>query len=252
MLTIAHRWNDVTLVKRRKPRTTSTNASMVRKAFGDKEHLASYIPTVIDNYNHYMNGVDLADQRRAAYTTHQRTRPNWLALFFFLPDLSITNSYLVFNMDRNKKLNQLIDLGLLKREDILSHSLSRAYSAELCRRLLYKQLCRGNGKPQRRVRREQYYKRMTQRSYFTKYSTRVIPQPPSEMEALQNLDHYLVPLQKRRECVICRNDFRSLMGQRNGRQRPKLVGFECRICLPPTALSKDGQSFTRWYSMNRK
>lgn len=131
MLTTVHRWNEVTLAKRRKPRTTSTNAAMVRKAFGDRERMACYIPTVIDDYNHHMNGVDLADQRRAAYTTHQRTRRNWLALFFFLLDLSATNAYLLFNMNRNKKLNQLIDCNQLERKDILSHPLSQNYSAEL-------------------------------------------------------------------------------------------------------------------------
>jgi len=251
MLTTVHMWNEVTLAKRRKPRSTSTNAVMVRKAFGDRDRMACYIPTVIDDYNHHMNGVDLADQRRAAYTTHQRTRRNWLALFFFLLDLSVTNAYLLFTIDRNNKLNQLIDCNLLEREDILAHPLSQPYSAELFRRILYKQLCASKRNIERHVRRKRYYTTKTRRFYFTKYSTRAtcktLPVMEVEASSSQNLDHHLDRLQKRRECAICRFDFRSMRGQRNGRKRPKLTGFECRTCSPPTALCKDGPCFTRWH-----
>ncbi|PWW80885.1 hypothetical protein C7212DRAFT_161959 [Tuber magnatum] len=68
---------------RRWPRTTSTNTTLVRKVFGDQAHTAFFIPTVIDDYNHHMEGVDIADQRRAAFTTHQHAQQNWLAFFYF-------------------------------------------------------------------------------------------------------------------------------------------------------------------------
>lgn len=51
---------------------------------------------IIDAYNYHMGGVDIANQLRASYTTHQR-RVNryWKALFFWLLDVAKTNAYLL-------------------------------------------------------------------------------------------------------------------------------------------------------------
>ena len=55
------------------------------------------IPTTIDDYNHGKGGVDLADQYRAAYFTQPTTRRNWPPLLFWLLDISIVNSFLLFS-----------------------------------------------------------------------------------------------------------------------------------------------------------
>jgi hypothetical protein len=57
---------------RRRPQVTSTNGLMVRKVFGDHARKELPIPIFIDDYNHYMGGVDIADQLRSYYST-QRT-----------------------------------------------------------------------------------------------------------------------------------------------------------------------------------
>lgn len=178
MLTTVHPWNEVTLTTRRKPRTTSSNAALVRKAFGKNERLGCYIPTVIDDYNHYMNGVDLADQRRASYTTHQRARRNWLAFLYFFLDISITNAHILFNMSRNQKLNHLLDLNQLKGCDLLSNPLAQTYPAELFRRTLFHELAncsitdRKHNSRQRQphYRQQRYYKTQTHQIIFTKFS----------------------------------------------------------------------------------
>ena len=43
-----------------------------------------FIPTVIDDYNHFMGGVDLADQRIAYYHPNMRARQDWIPIFIRL------------------------------------------------------------------------------------------------------------------------------------------------------------------------
>uniref|UniRef100_U9TZ45 Piggybac transposable element-derived protein 4-like n=1 Tax=Rhizophagus irregularis (strain DAOM 181602 / DAOM 197198 / MUCL 43194) TaxID=747089 RepID=U9TZ45_RHIID len=47
---------------RRRPRETSTNATKVRAIFGSTSKKSLPIPVVIDDYNHFMDGVDITDQ----------------------------------------------------------------------------------------------------------------------------------------------------------------------------------------------
>ncbi|GBB97601.1 hypothetical protein RclHR1_03010004 [Rhizophagus clarus] len=54
---------------RRRPRETSTNAAKVRAIFGTLSKKTLPIPVIIDDYNHFMGGVDIADQLRGYYGT---------------------------------------------------------------------------------------------------------------------------------------------------------------------------------------
>jgi len=55
--------------ERRKPRETSSNSQKVRSVFGNATHKTLSIPKMIDDYNHHMGGVDIADQLRSYYST---------------------------------------------------------------------------------------------------------------------------------------------------------------------------------------
>jgi hypothetical protein len=44
------------------------------------------IPMAIDDYNHFMGGVDIADQLRAGFSTQQRGVKPWRPLFYWLLD----------------------------------------------------------------------------------------------------------------------------------------------------------------------
>jgi hypothetical protein len=57
-ITTAYLLNNRTLRERKRPALTSINARVVRLVFSNAVRKWLYIPTVIDNYNHYMNGVD--------------------------------------------------------------------------------------------------------------------------------------------------------------------------------------------------
>ncbi len=62
------------------------------------------IPSAIDNYNHYMGGVDIADQLRAKFSTQQRGFKPWRPLFYQLLDTAIINSFRLFEHQRKEKL----------------------------------------------------------------------------------------------------------------------------------------------------
>ena len=51
------------------------------------------IPGAIDDYNHYIGGVDIADQLRAGFSTQQRGVKPWRPLFYWLLDSIIINAF---------------------------------------------------------------------------------------------------------------------------------------------------------------
>ena len=65
----------------------------MREVFGSESRKKLLIPKVVDDYNHHMNGVDVADQLRSYYNTQQIVRRNWMPLFFWLLDTAIINAY---------------------------------------------------------------------------------------------------------------------------------------------------------------
>ena len=52
---------------RKRPRKTKLNSRHVDAIFGKNGKAEIFIPTLIDDYNHKMGGVDLVDQRIAYY-----------------------------------------------------------------------------------------------------------------------------------------------------------------------------------------
>jgi hypothetical protein len=52
-------------------------------------------------YNHFMGGVDIHDQKRAHLTSHLKTRRNWLRLFFWLLDLIIINTHILYQKNNH-------------------------------------------------------------------------------------------------------------------------------------------------------
>ena len=109
---------------RRRPRETSTNAVKVRAVFGTLSKKALPIPGIIDDYNHFMGGVDIADQLRGYYGTQLPVRRTWMPLFFWLLDTALVNSYLIL-----KKVNTNInhkDFRLQIVWDLIEESLKES------------------------------------------------------------------------------------------------------------------------------
>ena len=78
---------------RRRPTKTATNARTSRAPFGENNVKQLDIPEFIDTYNHFMNGVDVADQLRSYYTTQRTHFKTWKPLWHFLLDTTVTNAY---------------------------------------------------------------------------------------------------------------------------------------------------------------
>jgi hypothetical protein len=82
------------LRNRKRPKATSINAKIVREPFGDESIKLLPIPVFIDDYNHYINGVDRANQLRSSFTIHfKRNQKEFFPGVFFSLDLAAKNSY---------------------------------------------------------------------------------------------------------------------------------------------------------------
>jgi len=50
---------------------------------------------MVYDYNYFMNGVDIANQLQAEFTTKQQTSRIWMPLFYYLLDTAIYNAYIL-------------------------------------------------------------------------------------------------------------------------------------------------------------
>ncbi|QSS61274.1 hypothetical protein I7I51_03447 [Histoplasma capsulatum] len=80
---------------RKRPGLSSTNGPQIRRIFEDNWQKAVKIPTIIDDYNHNMNGIDQAKQYRASYETHILTNQTWLTILYLIIDHAIVNAYIL-------------------------------------------------------------------------------------------------------------------------------------------------------------
>ena len=101
--------------KRKKPKSSSTSATITKQPFATfnppNQRKESYehtrllpIPGMTDDYNHYIGGVDIADQLRAGFSTQQRGVKPWRALFYWLLDTSTINAFCIFEHQRKARL----------------------------------------------------------------------------------------------------------------------------------------------------
>jgi hypothetical protein len=71
--------------------------------FGDSHRKMLNIPRLVNDYNHHMGGVDIADQLRQYYSTQMRTLRNWFPLFLWLLDTAVINAYIMRSIHLYRK-----------------------------------------------------------------------------------------------------------------------------------------------------
>ena len=75
---------------------------------GSKTKSSVPFPKIVKLYNSGMGGVDLIDQRTAAYCLDQKPSVRiYFCIFFDLMDIACVNSYLIYNMKHPNKLSLL-------------------------------------------------------------------------------------------------------------------------------------------------
>jgi hypothetical protein len=100
-LSTVHTVNDVednVSRPRKRPITTSSNAAVTRIPFAGNSRALLDIPRLINDYNHWMNGVDTADQHRQGYHTQRRACRNWLCLFYWILDHAVINAFKIASL----------------------------------------------------------------------------------------------------------------------------------------------------------
>lgn len=92
--------------QRKRPAKSSVNAAngrIVRELYGQAFIRGLYIPKAVNDYNQYMNGVDVAQQYRTFYNTHRTTFRNWLPLLYWFIDASIINAFRIQSIYRAER-----------------------------------------------------------------------------------------------------------------------------------------------------
>ena len=100
-LTTMYRVSETVVTLRRRPKTTNTtHKKLAKAAFGDAITKEFEIPQCIDDYNHSMGAIDIADQLRGEHPWHFRWRrgPTPSISWGFLLGTAMVNAYL---LDKN-------------------------------------------------------------------------------------------------------------------------------------------------------
>ena len=97
LISTVHTVMDVAYCLRRRPRVTQLNKGHVNNVWGKLGKVWLWIPRIVDDYNHWMGGVDLADQMIAYYHPDMRCYQNWLPMFIQLLSCIRLNSYIIYS-----------------------------------------------------------------------------------------------------------------------------------------------------------
>ena len=101
--------------KRKRPRVTQNNRNHVKEIWGDKGATDIKIPTLIDDYNHWMGGVDVADQQISYYHPSKLVcYRNWIPIFIQLLSIIRNNAYIVHcsNMEKDTLTHKEFSQGI--------------------------------------------------------------------------------------------------------------------------------------------
>ena len=110
-----HHVGDSISRRRKRPRVTNKNKNHVNTIWGEESVKKINIPKLIDDYNHWMGGVDLCDQRIAYYHPDLRCQRNWVPMFLQIMSIIRNNAFIVYkeNFKKDAKSHKEFTLDMI-------------------------------------------------------------------------------------------------------------------------------------------
>lgn len=120
----AVQWMDQKAVNFLSSAHTPRKTTFVLRRLRSGKRVKVHCPAVVADYNKYMGGVDRFDQYRERYELGRKSPKWWFRILYFLLDLAIVNSFILWKFHRpgNTKLNQLTYRLKLARQLINGYS----------------------------------------------------------------------------------------------------------------------------------
>ena len=125
MVSTIHTGYETATRLRRRPRENPVNKNHIRMVWGELPVIPVSIPRIVDDYNHWMGGVDKADQLIAYYRHNLRCRRNWMPIFFHCLDIIRINAFIIAKSRDPKQVHKsfLVDWveAINKRADAIEY-----------------------------------------------------------------------------------------------------------------------------------
>lgn len=122
--------SDIATEVTRSRKRPSNVANHVTAAWGEEVVKELAVPQLIDDYNHFMNGIDLADQMRVNYHYDRRNYSTWCPLFHWLREMAITNCAIIWKASKaSNKLAAHKEYRLALANKLMAMTRSRSFIA---------------------------------------------------------------------------------------------------------------------------
>ena len=100
--TMALQWRDIRVVTMLSS-VYNTLCEDEERILGNQQSTIVAKPVVISQYTKYMGGVDKADHYCGSYAFLRKTAKWWRKMFFWLFEVAIVNSFILYNVQRKEK-----------------------------------------------------------------------------------------------------------------------------------------------------
>jgi Transposase IS4 len=150
LVSTIHQGDESILKNRRRPRVTQDNRQHVHRVWANNAYVMPInIPTMIDHYNHWMGGVDRADQLIAYYRPNLRCQRTWMPIFLHCLDIIRINAFIIARkadsnldhkafvaawIDRLNKMADVNDFQVTRRTTVAHRTPSPPKAAGIKRR----------------------------------------------------------------------------------------------------------------------
>lgn len=223
MVTTHHDPTDAIKKCRRRPRTNSTNKKHVDEIWGEHPSCNVWIPVIIDDYNHFMLGVDVADQLIAYYRPNVRCRRTWMPLMLHWLNCTRVNSFITHKgvCGKARAFSQKIFLITW-----IKHMLARAHKADVDK----------HPSPVTRSRSVEVAKRYCKIANLKRFRFKTVGELSLPRERLLDpLRHHPKAVDKQNKCTYCR-----YLNLRDRRDRPDQPDTWRKVRRPRKTCSECG------------